>query len=368
MATTEKSKSSENELAKVVEKSLPFLDKHGNTLLLAVAGVLALAALIIFATKWSSTGGDDQGWAMISAANATEDYAKIAEDYPGTNVGMWAKLIEADSYQQSAVQLSFTDREASRNELERAKKQYDELLKMTLPREIEEKALFGLAKCAEIGCDGDTGEAIAAYEAVVAKFEDSIYKDSVEQRVADLKRADSKEFYTFWGAQNPKPGDRIPPSDTGASPFGSQSVTLPETPLLLQQPGFNPMETSSPEPPDFEPSDGANEPIEPMLEGAGSNSGDASDAGEMPEGGEESEAAETTVDPEAKMPEAKKPEAMEPETADSEEPAPAEAVKEKAAPETEKPMDKPAAEAKPSDPKPEDPKPESATAGGSQSE
>lgn len=373
MATdSNNSDSSKNELSKAVEKALPFFETHGNTLLLGVAAVLAVAAGLIFASKWSAVGGDEEGWAMMSAARATEDYANIAEKYPGTDVGMWATLIEADSYQQSAMQLSFTDREASRKELERSKKQYDTLLKMSLSPEVEEKALYGMAKCTEASCDGDTAAAIAAYQAVLTKFPESSYKETIESRVAELSKPETKEFYTFWSTQDPKPGDLRSPQDSGASPFGNQSISLPDTPLILQESGFNPPVKVMPQIPDFEPVEGTT-PITPLLKSDSDDTApeikqdtpkpaDKSETPAEPASEEPAEsAAETTPESSEKPAAEPKPEAVKPEDVKPEEATPADPPADDAT------TSEAAAESKP-ETVTEDAKPETAKDGDSKSE
>ena len=229
----------DNELAHFAEKALPFLEEHGNKILLGLAAVLLIVAAGIFVSR-SSTASSAAGWTQMAAASSAGEYATIAEDFEGSSVGNWARLVEGDSYLQSGIQLLFTDRDASQGELEQALQTYEKLLNTSgISDVVREKAMFGRAQAVEARSDGDTEEAIAAYKALLDAYPESGFKIVAEQRVESLEREETKEFYAWFHQQNPEPPDLETPNDGQAAPDFPPSLTpsdpvLPDVPLLLE--------------------------------------------------------------------------------------------------------------------------------------
>lgn len=264
MATREKH--SQNEIERLLEKGTPFVEKHGNKILLGMAALMLVAAVAIFVTR-RSTASSAEGWTEMASASVTDDYASIADRFPQSDVGTWAKLVEADSYLSSALSAAFVDRRAAKDDIEQATKAYETLLNSSATsRSVRERALFGLAQTLEAGCAGDTSEVVAGYKKLLEEFPDSAFRGVVEERIASLGSSDAGEFYAWFDKQDPKPSDLQPPGDgTPGSPPSSipeLPITLPDLPPLLEIPGMESVEESAavaPEPAN-EKADDSSEP------------------------------------------------------------------------------------------------------------
>ena len=222
-----------NELGKLAGQMAPFFETYGNRLLTGLVAVSVVAAAVIYWQR-TSRGAAEAGWTMLSAANSPDKYAEVADKFPGTVVGAWARLSEAESRLESGVQLSFTDRSASVSDLNAAKKSFETLLEQPkLPPAVRERGLFGLARTLESLSDGDTQAAIKAYERLLKEFPETDYRQIAERQIAILKTGRGQEFYAWFYKQNPKPPDRGRPRDggpTGALPPGHPPLTSGGTP------------------------------------------------------------------------------------------------------------------------------------------
>ncbi len=208
-----------------------WFDQHGNTAT-AIICVAMIGGAIWFSYYRTTSGRSEQAWARFSQARSAEDFAGIAEDYPSTDVGAWARLSEGERLLESGISLMFTDRAAGLGDLKKA----DEALRKVLSSSgaltiTRERAQWALAKSTESQSDADSTKAVAAYEAFLKEFPKSTYKSAAEERVETLKSDRAKEFYAWFHKQKPKPADRTKPKDglpSGHPSLGENSKELPE--------------------------------------------------------------------------------------------------------------------------------------------
>ena len=105
----------------------------------------------------------------------------------------------------------FTNRELALTDLKSARQGFESLLQEKgVTPSIRERALWGLALCLESTCDGNTTKAIEAYEKLLSDFPETIFKAVADDRIASLKKEGSKEFYTWFSKENPKPPEARP--------------------------------------------------------------------------------------------------------------------------------------------------------------
>lgn len=253
-----------NDLSKLLVQAEPFMEQYGVKILVAAgtAFVLFIGYLV-----WSSsqTSSEAEGWTRLAACTSTADFENVVEDFSGTRVADWALIHAAESHLQSGIRNSFSDRSAGARDLEDAKEQFQKLLdsSSTLP-EIRERALFGMARTEESTSNGDLNNAIELYKKLIQEYPNSVFRKLAEQRVKPVKgekvavldQADTKSFYKWFHAQDPKPGDRQRPGFNmpmpGMSPGGAEKPAeglpgLPELPALPSLPGLPEPLTSSPE-------------------------------------------------------------------------------------------------------------------------
>lgn len=202
----------------------PFLEKYGNQIIWSVCALLLVAAGTILWVR-SSSRAASAGWARLAVATQAEDFAKVAEDYPNTAVGAWARLQEAESLLRSGIELLFVHRSAAQSDLQQAKDSFETVLRnKAAPPEVRERALFGVARCLESLADHNTQPAVEAYQRLLSEFPETVYKQQAEDRITDLQTEQAKEFYAWFHQQNPKPPDRSEPQD------GTPILSPPQSP------------------------------------------------------------------------------------------------------------------------------------------
>ena len=220
------------------------MQSYGKSVFIGV-GVLCLIAVIIIWWTISASAAREQRWTGMLTANSVEDFAEVASKYPNDPVGHWARLKEAEQALSSAIQMSPIDRQGSVSELVKAHEAFTKLAG-TKSELIEERRLFGLARCLETLAGEDVGKsgenvkgvdkAIEAYQRFTDQFPDSIYRPFAEDRIQDLKSKRAKDFYAWFREQNPNPEDFKMPED---------GKPLPGSPGGLP-PGHPPISPKSP--------------------------------------------------------------------------------------------------------------------------
>lgn len=229
-------------LAKLLKESKPFLERYGTTIIYGIAAVLAIAALVVYVQRQPAPTAELSRDLML--AKSAEDFQNVADSSPNTQIGILARLRQADSELEDGVSKLFTDREASNTGIENAEKAYKQLEdRKDVNDSIRERVLVGLARVAECRCDGSDGSMNAATEAwqrVLKAFPESkTFKAIAEARIKRLASDDSRKFYAWFSTQNPKPEDDLLMPQDG---MPGQVPAMPTFPSLqnLGLPNLNP--------------------------------------------------------------------------------------------------------------------------------
>lgn len=236
MKSEERHRLHEHDLQKLTAHAGEYWDRYGNYVLVGLLAAALIAAATIFLLRRQEASAT-LGWGEFRAAATAEHFANVADDHPGTAVGAWARLQEAESHLFSGSRLLFSDRPAARDDLTQARNAFDEVLSnQSAPPQVRERALYGLARTLEAlaGVQAEErespaatlDEAVAAYEQLLKEFERTLYRRPAEERIAQLKRPSTQEFYAWFLTQNPRPADRQMPQDglpPGHPPFGDLS-------------------------------------------------------------------------------------------------------------------------------------------------
>ncbi|MDA0833011.1 MAG: hypothetical protein O2955_11770 [Planctomycetota bacterium] len=230
-----------NELGNLAQQAAPFFEQHGSKILSGLIALILVASGIYW---WQGTAGQAEtaAWTGLVTAQSSEDFATVAEKYPGTAPAAWALLNEATAHLRDGIQRSFDNRQAADTDLKLAKEKLTELVeKKNLPRELRVRALYALARCLETTSGGDVAPAIDAYKKIIAEFTDpiySVYRENAERSIKSLESGESQDFYAWYAKQNPKPSDRPKPQDGfhGLNPGDLElPVTLPSVPDMLRE-------------------------------------------------------------------------------------------------------------------------------------
>lgn len=218
----------------VVPHRVPsFYERNVVALQWAIIGVAFVAACGIY--WWRSTAAvEAHALGLFANAQGPEDFANIAAEYGSTRAASWAKLREANGYLESGLRDGFTNREKADTDLEKARELLESLRTSSGPKELKEQVLFAYARCLEMTSNGKVEPAIEAYEALLKAYPESSFKREADERIHALQRPEAKEFYAFYGKQQPKPAAAPRPNDEKAT--GKKFGT--DNPFEAISPGF----------------------------------------------------------------------------------------------------------------------------------
>jgi len=225
----------------------------------AILGGVLMVAIVVLAVRWwgvisQQKSGDAWGSyfnAFYSGEPAPSEYDKIAEQYPATTVGQVAQLTAADVRTAMACDQLFTQKSLGQQELRRAVDDYLKVLQHASNDMIQQRATFGLARSKE--ALGDVDDALANYEKVVKTWPEGVYTGWAKQRIDDLKRRSSREFYDKFAKAERKPASKpsaIPGADLPAFDYNSLSEPKPGSsvappPMKLDQTPANDVKTGT---------------------------------------------------------------------------------------------------------------------------
>ncbi len=172
----------------------------------------------------------------------------------------WAQVFAGDSALMIGTNKILTDKKAGIEFLTQARDIYGKALEtLTIPG-AQEQAMFGKARAMEslIENKSQRDEAIAAYQDLNKKFPDGMFKAIADQRIEQLQKKETMEFYEALAQYAPKPKvksirsqlenlgnfgnppDELPVPTTPIRPDGSRSgpiLGIPEPSLTPTEPG-----------------------------------------------------------------------------------------------------------------------------------
>ncbi|MCA9035692.1 MAG: hypothetical protein KDA91_11210, partial [Planctomycetaceae bacterium] len=225
----------ETELAKVLRESRSWFDTYGTTLIYGLSAILAVVALVVYIQRRPAPTAPAS--MELLQASTVEQFRDIADKFSSSEIGIRARLRQAELQMNSAVNKMFSDRATANEELEAAQKAYDQLIdRSDIPSDVRESVLAGVARLIECRNDGSEtaiSNATKAWQKLIEEFPDSeVYKEYAESRIESLKSPDAKTFYAWFHAQDPKPGDDLLlPQDKPAVPNVPNAFELPELDL-----------------------------------------------------------------------------------------------------------------------------------------
>lgn len=211
-----------NDLGVVTERTVGFFERHLET---AIAVVCGLVVAVGIGYWWTSSSGTDNeaAWTLLDSGRTLQDFGTVAERYKGKPAGQWAELKIAEKSIEDSLPLMFTNRELALAGLKSARTAFETLIQdKSASSLIHERSLWGLALCLEATCEGDTSKPIEALERLVTDYPDTIFKNVANEKIAGLKRKDAAEFYTWFSKEDPKPREARPDDNLKAG-----DITLP---------------------------------------------------------------------------------------------------------------------------------------------
>lgn len=307
MKAEERHRLQENDLQRFAEhareRTRPFFDRYGVTLLLGLAAVLIVIAAAVW---WSNrrTADRGEGWEALAAAfrspNSTaEDFGAVADAYPESRAAVWARLYEGEARLGTGIESLFSDKEGAMRDLSDAQAAFESVLEQPqLSPEVAVRGLYGLARVLEATSDGDLQPAIERYEQIVNDYPGTVYEPLAQQRLDALATSDAQEFYAWFAKAQPtlqdpllRPQDQSAPT---ASPAGG--LTFPTDGFPSDGPAFPADSPGIPTESPVVPTDGPDFPAGPSFPMSETPTSE-SPAGETPAAGEPADGDAGTTAP-----------------------------------------------------------------------
>lgn len=190
------------------------------------ATALALAVGLFAYLYWSqkNQARQAQGWKQYFNAleetgreDADQSLREVADDYAKLPPGEWSRLSLADAQLAKGVDQLFNDRAASRQTLDDAIESYRAVLDAAPPESpLAERATLGLAEAYE--SKNELDEAREQYRALVERRPEGAFTALAQERLDDLDRKGTKDFYDWFARQSPKPKSPTGPGKPGEKP------------------------------------------------------------------------------------------------------------------------------------------------------
>ena len=218
----------QNELAHWFSDFQRKIEPHTNKIVLAI--ILGTIGIVAYQVMAKSAAAKVSGaWSEYALCQNADEFKKVAEVHAGSSVEAWSRLQAARNYIAKGVELSMTNRKASDESLENGKAQLDLLFKSTTtPDEVREQALSQMAVCLESMCDGDVKPATEAYQKLLTDFPETHYAPWAKNRIEELKKPGTGEFYAWFRKAQPAPPERPKPQDVRPGELPNVKLTPDE--------------------------------------------------------------------------------------------------------------------------------------------
>jgi hypothetical protein len=219
-------------VAEVVERIKPYSR--------AIVGVVVAAAVLLTtyvvlsgrAERRQSTAWTDYYLALQGPPDTVEsDLEAVMREHEGEAAGLWAQVALADLKLGEGIKSFFSDKAAAKKNLKNAVEHYEAALVQAEDPLLVARARFGLARALE--SQGELKRARQIYEQIAEASGTNAYVSLAEQRLKDLKRDSTQDFYAWFAQQEPV---AVPTADSSSLP-GTPGEKLPFDDSLLNTPG-----------------------------------------------------------------------------------------------------------------------------------
>jgi predicted negative regulator of RcsB-dependent stress response len=206
----------------------------------AILGVVLLVLVILIAytvlsrrsAQSAAVAWDDLYSAMGSDTMSPIQFEELVKKHSGTTTAHWAALLAAEIHLERGCNELFTNKATAREDLDRAREQFLQILDETRVDVLRERATFGLAQTDE--ALGNLPKAIESwsspalqkagqkpdrgYRGVLNLWPNGSYTVVAEARIAELERPATAKFYDDFARWEPKPSSSEGPGKPGVRP------------------------------------------------------------------------------------------------------------------------------------------------------
>ncbi len=243
MKTQRRHELQENTLAHWLELKVNEIAPYSKAIFGTVIAIVVLGAL--FAFNQQRTARTERAiWSSYFQAAMTGNHDKLkelADEFPQAPAGQWARLSYADFKFAQGMNDLFRNGADARTAFQDCQGAYERLRSTSRDSDILARASFGLGKVYE-GLS-DVAKAREEYQNVTKKWPGNRVSELASQRLADLDRSSTKEFYDWLAKVETRsplgnapgmPGERpsgMPLDDVHMKAFsGASSATVPAKP------------------------------------------------------------------------------------------------------------------------------------------
>jgi hypothetical protein len=223
-----------NEVADWVAATIERVKPYSRAIAaVAVAGSVLLIAYVVLSgrseKKQSVAWNDYYQAVQAESKDVAADLETVAREHSGVPAGLWAEVALADLKLGEGIESLFREKQAAQGKLRSAIQHYQKALDEAEDALLVARARFGLARAYE--SLGQLGEAREVYEQVVASTGTNAYTSVAKERLNDLKRSSTQDFYAWFAKQEPvslpPPSDSLPGTPGEKLPFDSSSISSP---------------------------------------------------------------------------------------------------------------------------------------------
>ncbi len=264
MKTAKRHELQTNELADWIGKKIDAIQPYSR----AIVGVIVVALVAVFAGMYLSrqnAAQSAQGWQAYFAAMESgnpdaealiDGLNEVATTFADTDAGLWARQSTADMYLTQGAQQLYLDRAEAEGLFSKAFSNYQMVISNAQPPLLQQRAWYGLAATYE--AQNQLDKAVDAYQHIVQQWPESSIGKQAAENIAQLSKAETRDFYQWFFAQAPRP-------------------PAPQRPDLSG--GNRPIFGDLPDRPADDRSGGAGPPLGDSLLDFGADSGGEGDAG-----------------------------------------------------------------------------------------
>lgn len=281
-----------NQLADALAEASVKVKPYSRT----IGGVAVILCVLLLAYTYVSGKGAQKsavGWdEYFEAVNANdrERLTEVAEKYAGTSVAPWARIVAADMGLSEGCSSLFNQKAKAREMLRQAVNNYQTVFGEATDDTLKQRALYGLGRGHEaLASVEDLKKAREDYKKLLEGWPEGVYSVAAKQRLDDLERSSTKEFYDWFAKHEPpkaaSPSGKKPefledaldsdvklptaldeldlgdPKSSGKKESGLDEIQLPEFPQSSPNPAEAPAEKSvEPATPDEKPVDDSSAP------------------------------------------------------------------------------------------------------------
>lgn len=196
-------------------------------ILVGAAVVVGLVLLILFDGLFAGGTNSSQAWEELAQARSSDQQVKIAEAYPQSPAGRWARLQAATLVYNQGYELLATNRVEAEPLFKRAYKLFSEAHDEAAKTDPAVARLAALGMARTLEASNDLKAALDQYDLVARNWPDTQEGKQASQLAKKLRNKENTAFYA-WLANFKPPEVTLPPQGSSSTELPNPLGPLPE--------------------------------------------------------------------------------------------------------------------------------------------